>query len=336
MADRPDQSGETAFIQSYLAPLADKVSGAFGLQDDAAALDVGDDFDVVVTVDAIAAGTHFFEDDSAADIGWKALAVNVSDLVAKGAEPFAYVMSLALPSRPSHDWMTSFCSGLGAAQAVFKIALAGGDTDVRDGPLAITITALGRVPKGKVVRRSGGHPGDRLFLTGTIGDAAIGLALRRDDALCRQMKLSDQDIDFLLNRYHRPKVRTRIAPVVQSLASASIDISDGLVKDATSLAVASSCGLKVFCNTIPISQSARIAVASGQFSGEDLITAGGDYEVLAAVPDSNATKFASAAETAGVSVTEIGVLTEQSDVIFLDGEGQPLTFHQAGYDHFNA
>ncbi len=328
-------SSETEFIQRYLAPLAKDVAGALGLRDDAATLDVGDGHELVATVDAVAAGVHFFADDAAADIAWKALAVNVSDLVAKGAEPIGYLMSLAFPEPPSHEWMTGYVSGLGAAQSVFRISLAGGDTDLRPGLLSITITALGRVPKTKMVRRSGGNAGDALFLTGTIGDAGVGLALRRDDALKPAWQLGDSDTNFLLNRYHRPKPRTRLAPVLQRYASAAIDISDGLVKDACALARASDTGVQVDCALLPISAPTLQAVAAGGLEAKTLLTSGGDYEVLAAVPVDQKQAFADAAEVAGVVVTEIGSLNNDHDVVFAGPDGVPMAFEQTGYDHFS-
>jgi len=328
-------SPETEFIQRYLAPLAKDVAGAFELGDDAAALEIDDGHELVATVDAVAAGVHFFQDDAAADIAWKALAVNVSDLIAKGAEPIGYLMSLAFPEPPSDAWMTGFVSGLGAAQSVFKIGLAGGDTDVRPGALSITITALGQVPKSKMVRRSGGKAGDALFLTGTIGDSGVGLALRQEDALRHTWALNDTDANFLLNRYHRPKPRTRLLNVLRRHASASIDISDGLVKDASALARASDTGVHVDCARLPISGPTRQVVAAGGVAAKTLLTAGGDYEVLAAVPADQKSAFAEAAEAAGVVVTEIGSLNNDQDVVFAGPDGQPITFEQTGYDHFS-
>ena len=328
-------SGETDFIQRYLAPLAKDQKGAFGLSDDAAALEVGDGSELVATVDAVASGVHFFPDDVPADIAWKALAVNVSDLVAKGASPVGYLMSVAFPDLPKSDWMDGFCGGLGAAQSVFGISLAGGDTDLRSGPLAVTITALGRVPRGKMVRRSGGAPGDILYLTGTIGDAGAGLSLRQDGTRKVTWQLSDAEADFLLNRYHRPKPRHRLTPILLRYARAAIDISDGLVKDATALAHASGTGLLVHCAKLPVSEPARRAVAGGGVAPQDLITAGGDYEVLAAVSRKESDQFAAESESAGVAVTEIGRLTGDTDGIVFEGpDGAPLEFEQTGYDHF--
>ena len=326
--------GEKDFIQRYLAPLAKGFDGAHGLMDDAATLDVGTGFDVVATVDAVAEGVHFFADDSAADIAWKALAVNVSDLVAKGADPIAYLMSLSFPTPPNDAWMADFCRGLAMAQTVFGIKLAGGDTDRRDGPLAITITALGRVETGKLVARSTGRAGDCLFLTGTLGDAGVGLALRGNPNLQADWQLSDETADFLRHRYLRPKPRNRLVSVLLEYATAAMDISDGLAKDAISLADASGLGLHITCARLPVSGATQQVVAANGVTLTDVLTAGGDYEVLAAVPPDQREAFVSAAEMSGVVVTEIGHLMEQSDWVFEDLSGQPLELSDLGYDHF--
>lgn len=332
MADIP--TTEQDFIARYFQPLAKNFKGSFHLRDDAALITVEDGFDLVTSVDGVAAGTHFFDDDAPADIAWKALAVNVSDLVATGGEPVAYLMSLAFPKVPDTSWMQAFCTGLGAAQSVFKIDLAGGDSDIRPGPIAITITVFGRVPKGGFVTRSGGTAGDILFVSGTIGDAGAGLALRRIERANKSIGVDDDVADFLLNRYHRPKPRTRLIPLLHEFATAAIDVSDGLVKDAGSLAAASEVGVIIRSVDLPISRPAREAIAAGIITAKDLVTAGGDYEILASVPAVRADDFAAAAESAGVLVTPIGTMTTDPDVIFADHSGSALTFDRTGFDHF--
>ena len=169
-------TGEADIIQRFFAPLAAGFDGAFGLKDDAAAIIPPPGCEIVVTVDAVAAGVHFFPDDAASDIGWKALAVNVSDLIAKGAAPQAYDMSLALPDMPDDAWLLGFATGLGEAQRAFGITLIGGDTDRRPGPLSVTITAIGIIPAGRIVRRATAKVGDHVFVSGTLGDSALGLS----------------------------------------------------------------------------------------------------------------------------------------------------------------
>ena len=181
--------GEEGLIATYFAPLAEGFSGAFGLLDDAALLSPPSGNDLVITTDAIAAGVHFLPDDAACDIGFKALAVNISDLVAKGARPVCYLMSVAFPELPDAAWLKGFAAGLAAAQRQFGIELAGGDTDRRPGPVSVTITAIGRVPAGRMVRRATARSGDRLYVSGTIGDSALGLLLRQDANLASRLGL---------------------------------------------------------------------------------------------------------------------------------------------------
>ncbi len=180
MSETRRAAGEEALIQTYFAPLAAGLPGAHGLLDDCASLPPRPGEDLIVTTDAIAAGVHFFPDDGPGDIAWKALAVNVSDLVAKGAKPAAYVMALAFPEQPAPAWLKAFSDGLAEAQQAFGILLAGGDTDKRPGPLAINITAFGYVPAGRMVPRATAKAGDAIFVSGTLGDSTLGLRLRQN------------------------------------------------------------------------------------------------------------------------------------------------------------
>jgi thiamine monophosphate kinase len=187
---------EEAFIARYLAPLASGCLGTFGLEDDAAVLSLSPGEELVITTDAVAAGVHFCANDAP-----EALAVNVSDLAAKGARPLVYQMALSFPDIPDHQWMTRFTSGLAGAQKAFEIRLSGGDTDRRPGPLSITITAMGTVPMGKMIRRGGAAPDDVLFVTGTLGDGALGLLVRAGEPRANTWGLDTAGMDFL-----RPRV----------------------------------------------------------------------------------------------------------------------------------
>ena len=169
--------GEESLIQGYLAPLAAGFPGAFGLQDDCALLTPEPGTELVLKTDPVMAGVHFFPDDAPDDIAWKALAANVSDLAAKGAQPLAYLMALALPVAPKHAWMQRFVLGLGQAQQAFGCHLIGGDTDRRPGPLTITPMVIGEIPCGQMVRRSAALSGDIICVSGSLGDASLGLAL---------------------------------------------------------------------------------------------------------------------------------------------------------------
>ena len=196
-----DESGsrvesESDLVQTYLAPLAAGMPGAFGLRDDAAVLPNEPGADLVFSSDPIIAGVHFFADDRPVDIAWKALAVNVSDVAAKGAKPIAYILNLALPEAPKRAWMAEFARGLAEGQAAFGCRLIGGDTDRTPGPLSIGITMIASLPSGRFRSRHAATPGDHVFVTGTIGDAALGLELRRDLSLFADA-LTDADRSFL-------------------------------------------------------------------------------------------------------------------------------------------
>lgn len=329
-----DMIGEAAIIKHFFAPLAAGFEGAFGLRDDAAAITPPPGFDLVVTVDAIAASVHFFPDDAAADIGWKALAVNVSDLIAKGAAPHAYVMSVAFPDPPDTSWLIGFVTGLAEAQRAYGISLAGGDTDRRPGPLSVTITAFGFVPTGRIVRRATASPGDHIFVSGTLGDSALGLKLRWEAVSGTPFTVSGSHRNDLLGRYFRPRPPLALAPVLRDYATASMDISDGLIKDLTRLANASGAGALIDTQTFPLSDAARAVVALNSSELATIATGGDDYQVLATVHPANVTAFVAAAKDAGVPVTQVGRIVEGSSVVALGPNGAPITFPKSGYDHF--
>src|SRR5271165_2527250 len=189
-------SGEDQLIAHYFRPLA-KHSGAFALTDDAAVIDPPAGCDVVLKADGIIAGVHFFPDDPPDTVGMKALRVNLSDLAAKAASPLGFLLTIALPEEIGDTWLAPFARGLGADADLFGCPLLGGDTDRTPGPITISIAVLGAVPHGKMLRRAGARPGDRLVVTGTIGDAALGLMLRRDPAAAERWGLSrDQQNDL--------------------------------------------------------------------------------------------------------------------------------------------
>lgn len=332
MSDRVRSEAE--LIDTYLRPLAAGHSGAFDLSDDCATLAVPDGQDLVLSMDAVAAGVHFFADDDPADIAWKALAVNVSDLAAKGARPVAYLMSLAFPEPPRHLWLEAFARGLGEAQQAFGIALTGGDTDRRPGPLSITITAIGAIPAGRHVVRGDAHAGDVLFVSGTLGDAALGLALRQQPALAQIWGLTEEHVQSLAQAYLRPQPRLGLAPALLRFASAAMDISDGLALDLERMCRASALGAAVSVSSLPLSAAARQAVGSDPRCWDRIVAGGDDYEILAAVPASLTHDFVAAAAAGGVAVSEIGTLDDGGDVLLAHPDGTPLQPAQSGWDHF--
>ena len=330
----PDRiSNETELVQTYLAPLAAGAPGAFGLTDDAALIVTEPGFDLVVSTDPVIAGVHFFADDAAADVAWKALAVNISDLVAKGAMPVAYTMALAFPDAPRRDWMAAFSAGLGVAQAAFGCTLIGGDTDRTPGPLSISITAFGKVPHGQMIARGGAKIGDFVFVTGTLGDAALGLKLRQSlEALGTSMTADARQ--HFLSRYLRPRPRLETVPLLRQYASAALDISDGLVKDAGRLANGANAALSIETRHLPFSIAAEQALAGDASLITTLVSGGDDYEILFAVPSEKHEAFIAHARLHGTVISEIGRLTSGTGVTITLPNGHPLAIHNTGYDHF--
>jgi thiamine-monophosphate kinase len=334
-SEQQDQrlKGEAALIR-LLAPLAGAAPGAFGLADDCALIGVEPGTQLVLKTDPVAEGVHFFGEDAPEDIGWKALAVNASDLAAKAAQPLGYLMALSFPQAPTVAWLKGFAAGLEAAQAAFGCHLLGGDTDRRPGPISITITMLGTVEAGGMVRRGTARPGDVLFVSGTLGDAYLGLALRKDAALSGRWGLAREEAHHLIGRFLRPQPRLALASALRAHASAAMDVSDGLAKDLARMCSASGCAGRVRLADVPLSAAAAKAVAADQALAVGMVTAGDDYEVLAAVPAANADAFRSRAVGDGIPVSAIGCMHPGSGVVIEGGEGQPLALDHLGWDHF--
>ena len=328
---------EDAIIGGYWAPLAEGFAGAFGLKDDCALIAPPAGCDLVVTTDAVVAGVHFFPDEDPGAVAWKALAVNVSDLVAKGAEPLAYLMTVAFPAAPERAWLADFTAGLARAQQHFGCHLAGGDTDRTPGPLSVSITAIGSVPKGRMVRRSTAQAGDLVYVSGTIGDAALGLDRRRErpaqSAQGTDIASEGSRLDTALST---PQPPIALAPVVRDFAAAAMDVSDGLVKDFTRMCAASAVGGRIEAPRVPLSEAARAVLSAGDATLERLITGGEDYQVLAALRPASAPEFERGAAAAGVAVTCIGSIEDASaGVSVLGADGRPLALAAAGWDHFH-
>lgn len=337
MAEKDDGQqrlhGEEAIV-ALLAPLARRYAGAFELKDDCALVSPEPGTELVLKTDPVAEGVHFLPGDDPEDIAWKALAVNVSDLAGKGATPLGYLMALSFPEAPTHAWMSRFAGGLRAAQERFGCHLIGGDTDRRPGPLTVSITVVGTVPTGRMVLRTSAQPGDRIFVSGTLGDAALGLRLRSDPTLSQRWGLADRDAEHLRGRYLRPEPRLALGPVLRAHASAAMDISDGLAKDLGRMARASGCGARVSTAALPLSEPAAKALKAAPDMIGRIVTGGDDYEILAAAPPAKAGEFALAAGKAGVGVTEIGAFVAEEGVVVLGPQGTKFDLDRPGWDHF--
>jgi thiamine-monophosphate kinase len=325
--------GEEALIR-LLAPLAGDAPGAFALADDCALIAVEPGTKLVLKTDPVAEGVHFFGDDAPEDIGWKALAVNASDLAAKAARPLGYLMALSFPEAPTTAWFKRFTAGLEAAQTAFGCHLLGGDTDRRPGPITITITILGSVEGCGMVRRGTAQPGDVLFVSGTLGDAFLGLALRKDAALAGRWGLASDEAQHLIQRFLRPQPRLALASALRAHASAAMDVSDGLAKDLARMCSASGCAGHVRLADVPLSAAGAKAAAADPALAAGMVTAGDDYEVLAAVPAANAEAFRARAVGDGIPVRPIGALGGGSGVVIAGDDGRPLALDHLGWDHF--
>lgn len=322
--------GEAALIEQYLLALTEGDAGTFALTDDCAVLKPPPGQDLVLTTDSLVEGIHFLAGDVP---GFKALAVNISDLTAKGAAPLGYLLTLALAEAPTRKMMTKLTAGLAAAQTAFGCHLLGGDTDRTGGPMTLTITAIGAVPEGRMVRRAGARSGDIVYVSGTIGDAGLGLKLRRDPSLRDGYGLDREDAAHLLGRFDAPRPPVALAPVVLEYASASIDVSDGLAKDFLTLSRVSRVGGEIELTRVPLSRGAARALASGGVSIDQIVSGGEDYEVLATVPSARAVEFEAAAAAAGVAVTAIGRMGGGGAALFLDASRQPVRLSGTGWEH---
>jgi thiamine-monophosphate kinase len=325
-------SAEDSLIARYFGPLATD-PGSFGLGDDAAVLGPSAD-DIVVTTDAIVEGVHFLSADPADTIARKALRVNLSDLAAKGATPAGFVLTLAL--RAADDaWLKPFARALGEDATHFGCPLLGGDTVSTPGPLTISITALGHVPAGKMVRRSGARPGDRVVVTGTIGDAALGLDILKGGAVAAALSDNAAAREMLVGRYRVPQPRNALAKAVLDHAGAAMDVSDGLAGDLAKLCAASGVSAVIDAPAIPLSLATAGLLARGIVAVEAIVSGGDDYEILCTVPEAGFEAFALAAEAAGVAVNSIGTIIAGGAIPrFLDARGSEIALPRLSYSHF--
>jgi thiamine-monophosphate kinase len=322
-------SAEDRLIARYFAPLATH-PGALGLSDDAAFITPLPGTDLVLKTDAIVGGVHFFADDPADLVARKALRVNLSDLAAKGARPLGFLLSLALPKETGEDWLANFAQGLRADAETYGCPLFGGDTDYTPGPTTVSIAMFGSVPEDTMVRRAGAKPGDRIFVSGTIGDAALGLKLRKG----ANWKLSAAQREHLALRYLLPQPRNALAEAVRLNASASMDVSDGLGGDLAKLARVSGVAASVEVKNIPMSDAVATVIAAEPSALETALTGGDDYEVVCAVPPARVAAFRVAAKAVNIPATEIGEIIEGAGARFIGADGKALTFNHPSFSHF--
>lgn len=316
----PALPAEFALIARHFRPLAGP--GALGLRDDAALITPPQGRELVLTVDAMVAGVHFLPDDPPDLIGRKLLRVNLSDLAAKGATPLFYLMTVSAPRGTPDAWFSGFAAGLALDQAQFGITLLGGDTTSTPGPVSLSLIAIGHVAPRQMVPRNGAAAGDEIWVTGTIGDGALGLAVA-------QGKLVDPS-GHLLDRYRLPQPRVGLP--IAGIASAGMDVSDGLVQDLGHLCRAAGLGAEIEAASVPLSAAAR---AAGPDWLATCLTGGDDYELLLAIPPAHAAALQHSAQAAGMPVTRIGRFHAGAPRVMVRGPtGEEIRLDRPGWSHF--
>ncbi len=311
---------EFSLIARHFRPLAGE--GALDLSDDAAVLAPPAGRELVISADALVAGVHFLPEDPADLVARKLLRTNLSDLAAMGATPLAYLLTVSAPKSTPDSWFAAFAAGLAADQAEFHLRLLGGDTTSTPGPVSLSVTILGTIRPGEAIRRNGARPGDGIWVSGTIGDGALGL-------LAATGKLADPD-GFLADRYRRPHPRLGLAQF--GVVGACMDVSDGLVQDLGHLCRASGLAAELDARLLPLSAAAR------QAGAEFLplcLSGGDDYELLMAVSPAQEAALLNQAEALRVPVTRVGrFLAGPPDVTVFGLKGEPMRLDQAGWSHF--
>jgi thiamine-monophosphate kinase len=315
--------GEFEFIARRLRPLA-TARGSLGLSDDAALLDPSPGGQLVLAKDAMVAGVHFLPDDPPGQVAQKLLRVNLSDLAAMGAAPIGYLLALARPKEITDGWLAEFCSGFAADNAAFGVALLGGDTVSTHGPLTLSLTAVGEVPSGAALLRGGAAPDDDVWVSGTLGDAALGLKV-----LQGALEVAEPARAALIERYRLPEPRLALGEALRGIASAAIDISDGLVADIGHILEVSHVGAELHAAALPLSAAAREVPGAS----EAALSGGDDYELLFTASPERRAEISALARRLGL-LSRIGAIRAGSDLKILDTSGQAIVPPSTGWQHF--
>ena len=318
-----DSSPEFDLIaRHFTRPAANAV---LGVGDDCALVDVTNGMDLAVSTDTMVSGTHFFPDVDPEALGHKALAVNLSDMAAMGAMPYWAMLALTLPN-VNHDWLTAFAKGFFDLAQEYNVSLIGGDTT--RGPLTMTVTIMGEVPAGAALRRSGAKPGNDVWVSGNVGDAALAVAHRHG-----RLVLSEEDYHEAVMRLYEPSPRVQLGQALRGLATATIDVSDGLLADLTHICRLSGVGATVELSAVPVSEIGARHI--GTDAGRNAIVAGGDdYELCFTAHPNSRDSIQELTDVLGVPITRIGQIKRGKGVSLLGSEGKPVKVDGRGYDHF--
>jgi thiamine-monophosphate kinase len=320
--------GEFERIRRFYAPLAGP--GGLGLLDDAALIDCRGGRRLVVTADAIVEGVHYLPSDPPDLVARKLLRVNLSDLAAMAARPLHYLVTTALPATLGAEWLTGFAKGLGEDQRRFGVDLLGGDSVATPGPASLSLTAIGEVAAGREVRRSGARPGDLVWVSGTIGDAFLGLSALGG----AYPELASEHRAALIARFQIPDPRVELGPLLAGIARAMIDVSDGLLADLGHICETSHVAATVELERLPLSPAARLVVADEPGVRSRLVVGGDDYELLFAAPADAAERIAVLSSQLGLPITMIGRIEAGAGVRLADAAGQIIAVEAVGYRHF--
>lgn len=321
---------EFDLIANYFAPLAQGFEGAMGLRDDAALLRVAQGEELVITKDAISEGVHFMGGEDPEWIAKKLLRCNLSDLAAKGAQPLCYFLALMLPEGTSEDWVRRFAAGLAEDQALYHISLGGGDTISTKGVFSASVTAVGVVKQGTALLRRGATAGERVYVTGTLGDSALGLALLQERL---GVEVNAVDSLWLKERYFLPHPRVVMGQKLVGLASAAMDISDGLVQDLGHLCRASGVAAVLHRKLLPLSDAALAVIDTQPYWWRAPLAGGDDYELLFCAPQAAQEKIEALAAELHLPITAIGEIVAGEAVIVQDEHGMDATPEIKGYNH---
>jgi thiamine-monophosphate kinase len=322
--------GEFDMIERLFRPLARNFPGALDLLDDVALIEPRPGHQIAVTADALVAGVHFRPQDPPDLIARKMVRVNLSDLAAKGARPIALFMTACFPRDVTDTWLNAFAAGLGQDLALFDVPLAGGDTVATPGPLTLSLTALGEVESGRALLRSGAQAGDDVWVSGTLGDGALGLEALEG----RLAGLDPQQAHFLGGRYLLPEPRLALGHALLGTATAAMDISDGLAGDLAHIAKASGLGAKIESGKLPLSPACKAVLAQNPARFSQILTGGDDYELLFTAPSRLRQHVLTISDALGLDLTCIGRMEEGAGVRIVDRTGAALDPGPPGYRHF--
>lgn len=320
---------EFEILEKFIKPLSENHPSALNLSDDACIIDKLSTKQLVISVDSIVEGVHFLPNTTPYNIAEKLLAVNLSDIAAMGGTPKYYLLAAVFSKNLDERWISEFSTALYNLNQSYGVVSIGGDTVKHDGPICLSLTCIGEVDKYNAITRSGAKEGDSVYVTGTIGDAALGLIIEKGE---QSFDIPPQDSAFLISRYKSPTARTSIGSQLANIANGMIDISDGFIQDACHIAKNSEVQLNINLNTIPFSDS-MLKIQQQKDITEIALSGGDDYELLFTAPETFDGSIREIANLTGVSITKIGNVSEGNKLIITNANGEEVKFHKSGYQH---